>query len=109
MSYLAVYQGSIAGTQRDSTQQVQPKAIQPNQARYRFQRLRFDVAQEILHSLENVQAIDLSHNDIDAFPLYISENLIALDISFNLIERPIATHSTYHLVELNLSNNSITE
>ena len=79
------------------------------QVRYRHQDIRNDVAQEILKSLDNVLAIDLSHNILDTFPKFLSQNLTALDLSHNYIERPIASQLVCNLVELNMAGNSITE
>lgn len=72
-----------------------------------------------------LDAIDLSHNHITSFPSLkassSSTGLLALDISFNLLQRPIARLSSMgtgpspssspmsSLVELNLSNNRISE
>ena len=35
--------------------------------------------------------------------------LIALDVSYNTIERPIVMNAGYQLIELNMSNNRIVE
>ena len=79
------------------------------QAKYKFLQLKSSVAQGILTSLDTVHAIDLSHNVIDEFPHHLSPNLIALDVSYNLIERPLILTSEFNLMELNLSNNKIAE
>jgi Leucine-rich repeat (LRR) protein len=75
-----------------------------------------------LSDLIDITAIDLSHNHITTFPSLKSSptGLLALDISFNLLQRPIVrvlvgTGSSpslspmSSLVELNLSNNRISE
>lgn len=79
------------------------------QARYRYHNLTSILAEEIVGALSTTQAIDLSYNAIDQLPRTASPILIALDVSFNAIERPIVLHSGYHLVELNMCNNRITE
>lgn len=80
-----------------------------SQARYRYHNLTSILAEEIVGALSTTQAIDLSYNAIDQLPRTTSPILIALDVSYNAIERPIILHSDYHLVELNMCNNRITE
>lgn len=67
------------------------------------------LSEEIASALTTTPAIDLAYNAIDQIPRTMSAMLIAVDLSYNSIERPIVLTSEFHLLELNMSNNKITE
>jgi hypothetical protein len=79
------------------------------QAKFVRQNLTNELAQSILDSLPEVQAINLSRNNLTIFPNRASVNLIALNLSHNQIAIPIALTASFMLIELNLCNNKITE
>jgi len=79
------------------------------QAHYRNYYLTSILAEEIIAALSTTQAIDMAYNAIDQLPRTASPMLIALDVSYNVIERPIVMNAGYQLIELNMSNNRIVE
>ncbi len=79
------------------------------QAHYRNYYLTSILAEEIVAALRTTQAIDMAYNAIDQLPRIAFPMLIALDVSYNIIERPIVMNAGYQLIELNMSNNRIVE
>ena len=78
--------------------------------RFRYQRLNTSHAEIILARLPTVTAIDFAHNQINLIPNSLCYSLLALDLSYNSIELPvISIHNYRNLIELNLSNNKISE
>eukprot|EP01032_Pedospumella_encystans_P024611 gene24611-27832_t len=115
MSYLDLYQSSVLqvgqadAIQSDDEESNTVAPINPVQAHYRNYHLTSILAEEIVGALSTTQAIDMAYNAIDQLPRKTSPMLIALDVSFNIIERPIVMDAGYQLIELNMSNNRIVD
>lgn len=79
--------------------------------RFRYLKLNTENAIKILSGLPTISAIDFSHNQINTIPdSQCALSLLALDLSYNTIEFPLISIQNYHnLIELNISNNKISE
>ena len=77
------------------------------EATFRQQCLTTEKAEILLAQLNNLKALNLSHNKLDMLPRGIPSTLIALDLSYNMFTSFPRSERIHNLIELKISNNSI--
>ena len=77
------------------------------EATFRQQCLTTEKAEILLAQLNNLKALNLSHNKLDMLPRGLPSTLIALDLSYNMFTSFPRSERIHNLIELKISNNSI--